>query len=90
MNKENPSVLFAKNVVNTKYESFDNWSIERAKQRLVDSIGLFCVGAHASGVKSTVEMLKGWGGNPDSTVYNYGVKMPSHYAAFVNSIQLRS
>lgn len=86
----NPSILFAENVVNTKYEDLGEDIVNRAKERLADAVGCFSAGSRGVGVSGAVEMIRGWGGPAEASVYNFGDKVPVQYAAFANSLQVRS
>ena len=51
---ENPSVLFANNVVNTEYEDLGERYVSRAKERLIDAIGVISAGSRGVGVEKAV------------------------------------
>ncbi len=74
----------------TTFEDIDEQSIERAKERLIDSVGVFSVGKRAAGNDDIIGVIKDSGGTEQSLIYTYGTKTNSENAAFANSILLRS
>jgi 2-methylcitrate dehydratase PrpD len=80
----------ASNVLETRFESFDNDTVEHAKNRILDAIGCTIGGANASGCGVIVDLVKKWGGEKESTILAHGGKVPAHNAAMVNSIMCRS
>ena len=81
---------FAANIVSTDFSCFDATTIERAKMRIADSIGVFIVGANGLGNEKVRTLLTRWGGAPEATVLVHGSKLPAHNAAFMNSLMIRS
>jgi 2-methylcitrate dehydratase PrpD len=77
-------------VVQTRFESLDKETIERAKWRMIDAIGCLIAGANAPGCRMMLDLVKKWGGAKESTVLVHGVKAPSHNVAMVNSMMTRS
>jgi len=78
------------NVLETRFENFDEATLLNAKNRVVDIVGCVVGGAHASGNSSLVDLVKGWGGNEEATILIHGGKVPALHAAMVNSIMARS
>jgi 2-methylcitrate dehydratase PrpD len=84
------SEQFAKNVVDTRFESLDKTTIQRAKWRILDGIGCAIAGANGPGCQALLTLVKRWGGAAESTVIAHGVKVPTHNAAMMNSLMTRS
>jgi 2-methylcitrate dehydratase PrpD len=80
----------AKNCLDTGFASFDNNTVEHAKNRILDVVGCAIGGANASGCGMMVNLVKRWGGEKESTILVHGGKAPAHNAAMVNSIMCRS
>ena len=80
----------ARNVLETRFESFDKETVEQAKNRIIDVIGCLIGGADAPGCKMMVDLVKEWGGKEESTILIHGGKAPAHNVAMVNSIMCRS
>lgn len=80
----------ARNVLETRFESFDKETVEHAKNRIIDVIGCLIGGATAPGCKMIVDLVKEWGGKEESTILVHGGKAPAHNVAMVNSIMCRS
>ena len=81
---------WAKNIKETRYENIDPRVIEGAKLRVMDVIGCTIGGVNGDGCSMILDLIKEWGGSPESTILVHGIKVPSHYAAMVNSIMARS
>lgn len=78
------------NVLETRFESLDNGTVEHAKNRIIDVIGCAIGGANAPGCKMMVNLVKKWGKEGESTILVHGVKAPAHDVAMINSIMCRS
>ncbi len=64
--------------------------IERAKLRLVDSIGNVLAGVDATGNAAARSVFLGYGGSAESTVVGAGAKVPAPHAALLNAMSMRS
>ena len=78
------------NVVNTRFENFDQATIELAKNRIIDVLGCLIGGANAPGNQALLKLVKEWGGKKESTVMVHGGKVPAQTAAMLNTIMVRS
>jgi 2-methylcitrate dehydratase PrpD len=78
------------NVIETDFASLPSECVERAKWRVIDSIGCLTAGSGAAGIQGAVDLVKKWGGAPEATVLTHAVKVPAPHAAFVNSLMTRS
>jgi 2-methylcitrate dehydratase PrpD len=81
---------WASHIVKTRYEAFDQETIERAKDRIVDIIGCIIGGVNAPGNSILLDLMRQWGGSKEATVLVHGLKIPAHNAAWLNSIMARS
>ncbi len=88
--KINAGKLFAKLAVETKYEDLDEPLKERMRIRFADALGVMATGFHGVGIKETHDFLTHMGGREESSVFNFGGKLPAMNAAFLNALQLRS
>lgn len=79
-----------RNVLETSFESFDKFVIERAKDRVIDVMGCAIGGANAPGCSMLLELVARWGGKKEATIIAHGVKVPAHNAAMMNSVMARS
>lgn len=86
----NATDIFCKTIVDTQYDDIDPVLFERMKVRLADGIGVTLAGYHGVGVDKLVKLMLQYAGAEESTVFNYGVKLPALNAAMVNSMQMRS
>jgi 2-methylcitrate dehydratase PrpD len=78
------------NVIETRFENFDQAVLNNARNRIIDIIGCLIAGVKASGNSELVELVKDWGGKEEATILVHGIKVPAHNAAMVNSIMARS
>jgi 2-methylcitrate dehydratase PrpD len=74
----------------TQFEDIPQSSIFAAKQLILDSLGVAIAGSTAEGVKEIVELIKEWGGIPQSTVFCYGFRLPAINVAFANSVMIHA
>jgi len=79
-----------RNVLETPFEAFDQLTISRAKDRIIDVVGCIIGGAHASGCSMLVDLVHEWGGKKESTILIHGGKVPACNAAMVNCVMARS
>jgi 2-methylcitrate dehydratase PrpD len=78
------------NVANTRFENFDQATIELAKNRVIDVLGCLIGGANAPGNQALLKLVKEWGGKKESTILVHGGKVPAQTAAMLNTIMARS
>jgi 2-methylcitrate dehydratase PrpD len=79
-----------RNVLETKYEAFDQETVSQAKNRIIDTIGALIGGADAPGCSMILDLVREWGGKAESTVLAHGIKAPAQNVAMVTSIMARS
>ena len=79
------SYSLARNVIDTKYESLPDDTVETTKIDILDTLGVALAGSTAPGIKPLVELLQEWGGKEESTVFAYGGKLPVILAAQANA-----
>ena len=85
-----PVAALVANILDTRFKNFDRATIDNAVNRIIDVIGCAIGGAKAPGNEALVNLIKGWGGSPEATVFVHGGRVPAHNAAMVNSIMARS
>jgi 2-methylcitrate dehydratase PrpD len=78
------------NVLDTRFENFDQATLDDAKSRIIDVMGCLLAGANADGNPALVDLVKDWGGKEEATILAHGGKVPAHNAAMLNSIMARS
>lgn len=67
-----------------QYEQLSSDVVEKAKECVLDQLGVQLVASRLEWNEIAYSTIKGLGGNPESTVVNYGVKTSAPHAAFVN------
>lgn len=80
----------SENVLNTKFENFDQEKLENAKYRIIDVLGCVISGANAPGNMALIDLVKAWGGREEATILVHGGRASAHNAAMVNSVMARS
>jgi 2-methylcitrate dehydratase PrpD len=78
------------NVLETRFENFDDATVEHAKNRIIDVVGCLIGGANASGNLPLVNLIREWGGKEEATILVHNGKAPACNVAMVNSIMARS
>jgi len=80
----------ARNVLKTRFDSFEKETVEQAKNRIIDVVGCLIAGANGPGCRMMADLVKRWGGAKESTILVHGIKAPAHNVAMVNTIMVRS
>jgi 2-methylcitrate dehydratase PrpD len=81
--------LLAENILNTRFEDFDQDVIENAKNRIIDVIGCTIAGANIPPSTMLADMVRDWGGKGESTILVHGGKVLAHNAGMVNTVMAR-
>ena len=63
--------------------------VDKAKDHLLDTIGVACVGIGHPDVRAVVEVVQRWGGAPEACVIGSPMRMPAPAAAFLNALHAR-
>lgn len=84
------SHLFAKNMLETKYEDLSEKAVEETKKQVLDLIGCAVGGYGQAGAVETRELTIELGGTPQSTIIGCGVKVPAPAAAQANASMVHS
>jgi len=79
-----------RNILETKYETFNQEHIEDVKNRMIDVVGCTVGGAHASGNSILLDLITEWDGKKEATVWVHGNRVPVHNAAMINCVMCRS
>jgi 2-methylcitrate dehydratase PrpD len=88
--KSTPIEELSANVLDARFEDFDQATLDNAKSRIIDVVGCLIGGANAVGNSALIDLVKEWGGKEEATILIYGGKVPTHHAAMVNSVMARS
>ncbi|MFT3816586.1 MAG: MmgE/PrpD family protein [Rubrivivax sp.] len=77
--------LFARHVVQTRFESLPAAAVQAARDSTLDTLGCM-VGAtgFVPSLRHVAELLLDAGGKPESTIIGFGGRAPSYLAAFAN------
>jgi 2-methylcitrate dehydratase PrpD len=85
-----PIKFLVENAVKIGFEDLPSDVIDFTKLCLIDTLGTLAAGFDSFGCRTAVEIVREWGGKPESTILRHGGKVPCHAAAFVNSILARA
>jgi 2-methylcitrate dehydratase PrpD len=80
----------AANVLETRFDNFDNYTLETTKYRIIDTLGCLIGGASDTGNPELLRLIKETGGKKDATILIHGNKAPAASAALMNCIMARS
>ena len=59
--------------------------IEAVKANILDTLSCALAGSSAEGIAEVADLVLGWGGQPEASVFVLGGKVPAHHAAWLNS-----
>ena len=77
--------VFARHVVATQYQDLPDAAVERAKQSILDTLGVILgASGQMESLPAVVDLHRSWGGAPESTVFGFGGRLPAPTAAFLN------
>jgi 2-methylcitrate dehydratase PrpD len=77
-------------LADTRYRDLPDEVVENAKRFILDSLGVAVAGSVAPGSGEVVELVGEWGGKAEATVICSGLKVPSPWAAFANSVMMHA
>ena len=84
-NRPDLSQDFATFTVNATYDDIQDDARERAKQSILDTLGVIVAASSLDpGVKGVAELVFESGGREEATVLGFGGRVPALMAAFVN------
>ena len=79
-----------KHIVRMKYEDIPSEVVDLTKKCILDTIGVLLAGTSSVEGEMISDLIKDWGGKRESTVFNYGFKVPVHHASLVNGTMARA
>ena len=77
--------LFARQFTDVRFEDLPREVIEVTKKEVLDLFAVALAGHDHPGVKQVVELVRDWGGKPESTLLYYREKVPAPMAAWANA-----
>lgn len=84
---EGLTLRFAELVHSLKYEAIPEEVTKKAKFIIRDGLGnQIAASAISEPARKVIEMVKEWGGKPESTIVGYGFKVPAPMAAMCNAM----
>jgi 2-methylcitrate dehydratase PrpD len=58
---------------------------DAVKVNVLDTLSCALAGSSAQGIAEVADLVHGWGGRPEASVFVLGGKVPAHHAAWLNS-----
>lgn len=77
-------------IMRTSYEDIPPAIKDTTKRCFLDTLGAMIAGSTAPGCREVVEVVKAWGGAPESTIAVFGGKVPAPNAVWANCTLGRS
>jgi 2-methylcitrate dehydratase PrpD len=77
--------LFAKQFTDTRYGDLPGDVVEVTKKEILDLYAVALAGHTYPGVKQVVELVREWGGKPESSLLYFQEKVPAPMAAWANA-----
>ncbi len=72
------------------YDRVPEEATDGMKCLVMNSIAAMLAGTFASGVKELTQLIRTWGGTPESTVFLNDLRVPAHEAVLVNATMIRA
>ncbi len=82
--------LLVDNIAATDYTRLSDQTVEAVKKIVIDVVGDIIAGTSAEGTDILLDLLRGWGGRGEATVWVFGGKLPAHHAALINCMMARA
>lgn len=76
----------AAHLIETEFDAFAPETVSGARSRVIDTVGCLMAGTRARDWIMMVDLVRDWGGKPESTILPYGDRVPAHNAAMSNSV----
>jgi 2-methylcitrate dehydratase PrpD len=83
-------VPLVRNLGAIQFEDFPPEAVLAAKNCILDTLASLVAGTNAPGCPEVVGQAVEWGGKPESTILNYGKKVPVFLAALANGTMARA
>jgi 2-methylcitrate dehydratase PrpD len=83
-------VPLVKNLTTIQFADLPPDAVLSAKRCILDTLASLIAGTAAPGCPEVVEQALEWGGKPESTILNYGKKVPVFLAALANGTMARA
>ena len=77
-------------VMSMGYDRIPEKAVDGMKRLVMNSIAAMLAGTFASGVRELTQLIRTWGGTPESTVFLNDLKVPAHEAVLVNATMIRA
>jgi len=88
--KSDHTVQLVDFIVKTDFQDLPEDVIDFIKRDILDTLAIALGGSSSQGCPEIVDMVRGWGGNQQSTILVHGGKCPAPMAASANSVMSRA
>ena len=86
----NISTQVADYAIDTSWDNFDQSTLDRVKDRILDSLGTIIIGKDADGNDAATKVYAAEGGPEEATVLGRGIRTSAASAATINALMQRS
>jgi len=84
------SRTLAEHIAGLRFEDLPDTVVDISKKVILDTLGSTLAGTTAPGINTMHTLVKGWGGQPESTLISFGDKVPAPNAVWVNAAAARA
>lgn len=84
-NDMDATLAFAHKYAQAKYNDIPIEEVEFQKKQFLDTLGTTLGGSDKPGIKELLAVVKKWGGKRQSSILDYGIRVPAPNAAQVNA-----
>jgi 2-methylcitrate dehydratase PrpD len=81
---------FVDYAIGLKFDDLPAEVVDCAKKLVLDTLGVMIAGSSASGIGTLVDIIRDWGGKPESSILISGDKIPTPHAVLVNAAMARA
>lgn len=79
------AIPLVRTILNIGFKDLPSPVVEVVKQHILHTLAALVGGSNAPGCNMVVDLMEEWGGCEESTIFVYGIRVPSVHAAFANS-----
>jgi 2-methylcitrate dehydratase PrpD len=68
-----------------RFEDLPAATVTATKRSIIDTLGVLLAGSGTATIGKIVEVARGWGGTPQSSVWGFDLRLPEYLATWVNA-----
>jgi 2-methylcitrate dehydratase PrpD len=81
---------YAEMATSARFEDLPAHAVEMTKRFLLDAVGVSVAGRGEVEARSAVQLVRSWGGIPESSLFSSGERLPAPNAVFANSVMIHA